>query len=227
MPINRFFYPGSLQEQRITLEGEECRHLQVLRTRPGEEIDLVNGKGDLAQARLVQLSRKGAELEVISREHHPAPKTAIILAQALVRPAALDWIIEKGTELGASAFWLFPGEGSEKAALSPQQEKRVHSLTISALKQCGRLYLPSISLKPPLRDWTAPEENLLFGSLNPQAPRISRSHGPAIFAVGPEKGFSKSELAILEETLNARGIKLSDNILRAETAAIAALAQLI
>ncbi len=222
MPIDRFFYPHSLDAPSITLDDEESRHLSVMRIRPGDEIEIVNGQGDLAKARY----KKGAELEILSHEHLPPPPYELILAQAYTKPASLEWIIEKGTELGATAFWLFPGERSEKKTLSPNQEKRLHNLTISALKQCGRLYLPSIVLKPPLQQWAKPQGTLFFGSLFPDAPVLSKPLSPAIFAVGPEKGFSLEETHFLEQTLQGQGVKLHDNVLRAETAAIAALAQL-
>ncbi len=226
MPIDRFFYPHSLAVPSILLEDEESRHLNVMRIQPKEEIEVVNGQGELVKARLLSLSKKGAELEILSHAHFPPPQYELILAQALTKPASLEWIIEKGTELGATAFWLFPGDRSEKKNLTPQQEKRLHNLTISALKQCGRLYLPSIVLKPPLREWTKPQGALLFGSLSPEAPLLSGALKKVIFVVGPEKGFSSEETIMLEQTLQAQGVKLHSHTLRAETAAITALAQL-
>ena len=221
MPIDRFFYPHSLSVPSIVLEDEEYRHLSVMRIRPGDEIEIVNGQGDVAKARL----KNGAQLEILSHEHRPPPQYELILAQALTKPASLEWIIEKGTELGVAAFWLFPGDRSEKKSLSPNQEQRLHNLTISALKQCGRLYLPSLVLKPPLKQWSKPQGALFFGSLSPEAPVLSKPSSTMTFVVGPEKGFSAEESVLLQQTLQGQGVKLHDNVLRAETAAITALAQ--
>lgn len=225
MPIDRFFYPYSLATSSLVLTGEECHHLSVMRIKPEEEIEIVNGKGSIAKALVRTISKKEAVLEILSHDQAPIPPYELILAQALTKPANLEWIIEKGTELGATEFWLFPGDLSEKKNLSENQEKRLHHLTISALKQCGRLYLPSITLKPPLRNWEKPPGSFFFGSLFPHAPFLSSASSPVTFVIGPEKGLSPDETATLQ-ALQAQGVKLHDHTLRAETAALAALAQL-
>jgi len=224
MPADRFFLDAPLKQQNLILSGEELHHLsKVMRAKVGSTIELVNGKGELAKARISKLGTS-AELNVIEHSFSP-PKPTLILAQAIVRPSLLDWIVEKGTELGASAFWFFPGDQSEKKELSSQQQKRLESLAISALKQSGRLYLPEIAYKPPLAAWKQPSGTLLFGDISPAAPKLSSFQTPVVFFVGPERGFSLRETQILHE-LPAKGVKLHDNTLRAETAVIAALSQL-
>ncbi|MGH7198043.1 MAG: RsmE family RNA methyltransferase [Candidatus Omnitrophota bacterium] len=222
MPADRFFTPVSLKTSSLSLEGEELHHLaKVMRVRPGETIELVNGRGELATAELISLDKKTAHLKILSHET-ATPPPPLILAQAVTRTASLEWIIEKGTELGATEFWLFPGEKSEKKNLALQ---RLETIQINALKQCGRLFLPHLALKPPLQEWPPPSGSLFFGDLSPHAPPLKGPFdSPVIFFIGPEKGFSTSELATLSR-FKARGISLHSNILRAETAAIAALAQ--
>ena len=120
-------------------------------------------------------------------------------------------------------FWLFPGEKSEKKTVSHLQ--RLETIQINALKQCGRLFLPRITLKPPLDQWQQPPGSLFFGDLSPQAPLLKGPFtSPITFFIGPEKGFSPTELATLSQ-FKAIGISLHHNILRAETAAITALSQ--
>ncbi|MBS0647621.1 MAG: 16S rRNA (uracil(1498)-N(3))-methyltransferase [Verrucomicrobia bacterium] len=227
MPADRFFLPVSLNTSSLSFEGEEFHHLaHVMRVRVGETIEIVNGRGELATGEVVSLDKKNAELKILSHHTEPCPEQSLILAQALTRPSSLEWIIEKGTELGVTEFWLFPGERSEKKELSPSQVHRLATMTQSALKQCGRLFLPSIVLKPALSSWQPPAGSLFFGDLSPQAPRLK---GPfqntVVFFIGPEKGFSSTETKILSEQFKAQGIRLHDNILRAETAAITALSQ--
>lgn len=226
MPAHRYFLDSPLAEETATLTGDEFHHVKnVMRARPGDAIEIVNGQGILAHARLLEIKNTSALFEITQKIHQPPPATSIILAQALTRPALLDWIIEKGTELGAAHFWLFPGDQSEKKELTPHQLERLRTLITSALKQCGRLYLPTLELKPPLSKWEKPSGTLLYGSLSPDAKPLSTYPSPVIMTIGPEKGFSDQEHLTLKK-LYAVPVTLHPNILRAETAALCALCQL-
>ena len=225
MPAHRFFLDNFSSSQ---LTGDEFHHLKtVMRARVGDTIELVDGKGTMATATVTSLHSDHATFDISHKHHEPPPSNSIILAQGFTRPALLDWIIEKGTELGATEFWLFPGEQSEKKELTPNQLARLHTLTISALKQSGRLYLPKLKIKPLLSQWKKPTGTLLFGSLAPDAkPLTPTDIAQTIIVIGPEKGFSKNEHTFLEKDLQATGVKLNSNILRAETAALCALSLL-
>ncbi len=228
MPAHRFFLDTTFSDKTALLEGDEFHHLKnVMRARLGDNIEIVNGKGTLVHARLVEIKNNSALFEITQKIDEPPPSCILILAQAFTRPALLDWIIEKGTELGADEFWLFPGDQSEKKELTSHQLDRLHTLTLSALKQCGRLYLPSIRLKPSLSQWEKPQGTLLFGSLKPHAMPLQKNYpSPIIITIGPEKGFSTQEETLLGTKLQATGITLHRNILRAETAALCALSLL-
>ena len=226
MPADRFFIAAPLKNT-LTLEGEEFHHLSnVMRIRLGETVEMINGQGELAEAELTSLDKKICQLKIIS--HHTSSKhqQSLILAPALTRPSILEWTLEKATELGATEFWLFPGERSEKKSLSETQLHRLETVVINSLKQCGRLYLPKIILKPALKEWQPPSGSLFFGDISPKAPLLK---GPfdktVVFFIGPEKGFSPAENQLLIEKFRAHPISLHENILRAETAAIAALSQ--
>lgn len=222
MPADRFFVDAPIG-QVIALSGEEAHHLHVMRVRPGEEVEVVNGRGILARARIEMIDKKEASLEVISRIEHPTPKTRLILAQALPRFSALEWIVEKGTELGTTEFLLFPAERSEKKSLTEHQLQRLRLLAQSALKQCGRLFLPTITIHPSLDHWDKPQGTLYFGDVG-SAPKLSNPSSHTLFFIGPEKGFSPTESERLQQ-FGAHGISLHENTLRTETAAIAALSQ--
>jgi len=225
MPVDRFFFDAPLKGPSLKLSGAELHHLaRVMRVQEGEAVELVNGKGELASAKVVSLHKEYAELAVESHSFQGAGPE-VVLAQALPRSSNLDWIVEKGTELGASAFWLFPGDLSEKKDVSENGLERLKALTISAMKQSGRLWLPRIEIKPKLAAWGPVEGTLLFGDLSQEAKKMAPPlEAPIVFFVGPEKGFSKREEEFLRGA--AKGVRLHDNVLRAETAAIAALAQI-
>ena len=145
--IDRELVPGQEEE----LEGGEFHHLvHVRRARAGESIELVNGKNALAIATIQSISKQRATLKIVDVQNAPPPKTPVILVQAITKMNHLEWMIEKGVELNASAFWLFPGERSEKGSLSPNQQERLSHLAISAMKQCGRLDLPPIRTPSPI-----------------------------------------------------------------------------
>lgn len=226
MPIGRFFIEQHFEPfAELSIEGDERHHIvDVVRTTIGEQVELVNGKNQLAKAVLKTIEKKKASLLVEEVILSPPPLYQTILCQAVIRSQKLDWVLEKGTELGMTQLWLFPTERSEKALFSPTQKERHRHLLISALKQCGRLDLPSIHYLPPFFSW---DESLFqgpafYGSLASDAPPFStfckKNSNKKLF-VGPEGGFSKKE----EEFLIEKGIKktsLHPLTLRAETAAL-------
>ena len=125
-----------------------------------------------------------------------------------------------------SEFWLFPGKHSEKESFSDQQEKRMKMLIIAAMKQCGRLDLPKIVLKSSLGECRyAGKAQVFYGDVRegrPPLPVLDPKR-PILFYVGPEAGFHADEVEMLESC--AVGVSLHPNILRVDTAAIAALSQ--
>lgn len=227
MPHERFFTPHPFEEgSSLFLTGEELHHLKtVMRLHEGELIELVNGKDVLAQGRIVKFHKQEAEIQILSCETTAEKKPYIILAQALPRFAKLEIIIEKGTELGAHAFWLFPGMYSEKETLSENQMRRVDLLLQGALKQCGRLSLPKVELKPPLLEWQPITGSLFFGDLEGEKLSFSslEKTETRIIFIGPEKGWAEKEKKHLLSVLKAKPILLGPYTLRADTAALSAL----
>lgn len=224
MPHDRFYRNASFHEgMELTLDKEEAHHLKVMRLKPGETIELINGKGDLAKATLLNHT-----LRIDSVVHEPEAPFQIILAQSIPRFSRLDAILEKGTELGMTALWLFPGEKSEKTVFSTHQKERMEKILIAALKQCGRLYLPQLEIFPSIQKWTSLPYPTFFGELNEKAPSFSslwKKSPPekgAIFVIGPESGLTEAEEQHLK-SLHAQGVTLHKNILRTDTAPLAAL----
>lgn len=229
MPHNRFYAPNSLtQGSAAFLEEAEYHHLHsAMRAKPGDLVELVNGTGTLALARITSLEKKAVYLEIEQVLATETPPSALILALALTRPSHLEWAIEKGTELGASAFWLFPGLLSDKSELSPSHQLRLNNLMIAALKQCGRLHLPELLLKPRLTEWDPFPGIPLIADTDPNAPYFwdlpSLPSPPWVWFIGPEKGFHPREVVHLKEVLQATSARLHPYVLRTETAPLVAL----
>lgn len=227
MPHDRYYLNSPLlPKHSYSLEGNEWHHLQVTRSRPGKMIELVNGNGGLAEGRIETLEKRSITVVIEKVIHEKPPQKPFILCMGLMKKNLLDWVIEKGTELGASSFWLFPALRSDLSHLNDAMLKRLELLSIAAMKQSGRLFLPKIELLPPLFKWKKPKHTLLFGDLSPEAPYLFEINNlpltpPLVLLTGPEKGLDPKEIAFLKGTLNAQGVKLHSNTLRAETAPIA------
>ena len=221
MPHSRFYLDDPLTKNTsITLKDTEHHHLaKVMRLALGETAEIINGKNILARAKIESIEKRETHLTITSNESFP-PRPGPTLAIAYLKPSSLELAIEKCTELGASSFHLFPAELSDKKSLSENNLRRLHTLLISATKQCGRLDLPSLALYPSLQDLPLPE-NATFGDLTSTAPPKNTTY----FISGPESGFTPSELSHLHA--HATGISLGPNTLRAETAPIALTAHQI
>jgi 16S rRNA (uracil1498-N3)-methyltransferase len=230
MPAERYFLDEELTSHtKKILKGTEFHHLiHVMRTRKGENIELVNGRGALAQAILQEIAKEHATLLIHQVDYTPTLSTHLILAQAFPKPDRLAFILEKGTELGVDEFWLFPGQLSAKKDFFPNQQERSRALTIAAMKQCGRLTLPSIIIKPALDKWGTLKGEAFFGDVDEKAPLFSAAwkktspHTFTTFLTGPESGWSQEEVSLLKAK-GAQSVKLHQHILRTDTASIAAL----
>ena len=235
MPAERYFIDTDFHTySHQELFGSEFHHLaHVMRTRKGDSIQLVNGRGALAQAFVQDLAKDRAYLEIQHVHQEPQPPCRLILAQALAKPNRLDFILEKGTELGVDSFWIFPGHHSTQKECYPSQLERARTLTIAAMKQCGRLFLPSITLKPPIKEWSELNQfTPFFGDLDLNAPlfeiawkNLQPLSSPWLFITGQEGGFSQQEVEALKEK-GVIGVKLHTNILRTETASLMAISLL-
>lgn len=234
MPVNRFYLPLPYRVGEVVyLEDVEFHHLHhVLRSREGDLVEIFNGCGDLATAFIESVEKKRALLKIEAFQNQAPPSYAITLAQAMPRANRLDFILEKGTELGVSHFVLFPGELGERKKQTEEQIDKLRSHLIAAAKQSGRLYLPTLEWRPSLTTWEAPDYDLgLYGDVSPAAPPFKNlqplieESSQVIFFVGPESGFHPKEIEKFREW-GYIGVRLNENILRAETAAIAALTML-
>jgi 16S rRNA (uracil1498-N3)-methyltransferase len=210
------------------LEGDEFRHLKVMRAAPGDTIELVNGEGTLAAAVLQLINKDSASLRIQNIQTSPPTQNPLIIAQAIPRMNRLDFILEKGCELGMDEIWLFPGHESEKKDISANQQERIFNILVASTKQCGRLWLPKVRIFPSFPvDFKGCQA--FYGDIRKQAPLFSqvwhkkRPGQGVLFFIGPEKGFNSDEIEKLED-LGATGVRLHPYILRTDTAPLAALA---
>jgi 16S rRNA (uracil1498-N3)-methyltransferase len=210
----------------ITLDGAQANyHGNVLRKDVGSELLLFDGQSGEWLARIGEAGKKRMTLSVERRTREAETIPDVSLAFAPVKRVQTDWLVEKATELGAAR--LEPVMTRRTIAERVRLD-RLESIAIEAAEQCDRTVLPHICAPVPLDQWLAArdaERRLYFadeGGGEPAA-RAFRS-GPAVILTGPEGGFADEERTLVRAAPNAIPISLGPRILRAETAALAALA---
>lgn len=228
MPHDRFFSHSPLNEgDLITLSQDEGLHLTtVMRHQEGDLVELCNGAGTVAKCEVEAVGKKGVKLRILRAitEKDQAIEVALYLAH--LPHKLLDFVIEKGTELGITHFYLYSSERSRES-LSPSHQERLHKIAISSIKQSGRLYLPHIEEVGALAAWTSFPKLTLFGTLQ-EAPTLFETYKkeePVSFIIGPQSGLTPQEEAHLIH-IGAKPVRLYKQTLRAETAALAAAALL-
>jgi 16S rRNA (uracil1498-N3)-methyltransferase len=218
--------------QPLVLDREQAHYLtRVLRLRRGETLICFDGRGRAWQANLTDASSRSAVLAIGPLiAEAPPPEPAIHLVQGLLKGAAMDQVVQKSTELGATDLWLIRTERTN-ASLDEERlaRKEGHWLRVmeSAAEQCGALHLPRLhplrSLDEFLRDPPAARLVMLDPGAAPLPLDLPRA--PLALLIGPEGGWSDGE----RTAAAAAGViryGLGPRVLRAETAPLAALAAL-
>lgn len=233
----RFFLPRKqLNANRGLLEGQELVHLRrVLRLVPGDRVTVFDESGWEHEAIILQLSARHGEIEIVRsyRAKRESP-LHITLAVGLTKGEKMDFVIEKATEIGVQTIVPFASAFSvprldQKKIMA--RAERWHRIALSAVKQCGRTRVPEIL---PLVDFNALVRSsgrealkLLFWE-HEQRQSLQQVHAAhpvceaVLVTVGPEGGFSSGE-AELARSSGFEPVQLGRRILRAETAAVAAL----
>jgi 16S rRNA (uracil1498-N3)-methyltransferase len=224
MPANRYYTPQDISKgSNILLESDEALHLKtVMRNQVGDAVELVNGKGLLGYATVLEISKKEVVLKIEHLERHPEPRSVELGIGFLVQDR-LDLLLEKGCELGLTKISLIKTQNTSKGGFTDGQIERMRRVLIASLKQSGRFWLPQIDLVPSLEDFLDERVFTYFGDIDPTSPPFFEAfdlNTPFKLLVGPAKGFSKEEVLFLKGKKNVFGVYLNQAILRAETAAI-------
>ena len=208
----------------VELDKGQANYLgNVLRLGPGAELLVFDGfSGEwLARIATAEKRRMTVMVERLIREAESVPD--IWLAFAPVKRSQTDWLVEKATELGVAR--LIPVVTQRTVAERVKLE-RLQTIAIEASEQCGRTRVPEILEPMPLRRFVEerdPDRNFYFADEGGgEAAAQAFAEGPAVILIGPEGGFTGEERAFVRGS-GASAISLGPRILRAETAALAAL----
>jgi 16S rRNA (uracil1498-N3)-methyltransferase len=227
----RLYVEADLQAGgRIAPREEQAHYLvRVMRLALGAPLLLFNGRDGEWRARLAEVTKRGCILTVEEQVQAQAQPPDLDLIVALVKRGRLETIVEKAAELGARRVRLAI---TERTNADHTNVARLESIAAEAAEQTGRLDTPQILAPTPLANilagWDAPDRRLMFcdeGGDAPPAASALREAGEGRWAVliGPEGGFSPAERASLRDLPWVTPVSLGPRILRADTAAIAAL----
>ena len=225
--------PRLFVEQELTLgaqlriDGGQAHYLvSVMRMKAGDPVKLFDDKTGEWLGVAAQIGRRDLLLDVTQQLRPREPVPDLWLCAAPIKKGRIDWVAEKACELGVDR--LLPVL-TRRSVVDKLNLDRLRSHMIEAAEQCGRTALPGLAepVKLPalLRDWPA-ERTLFFadetGGL-PAAQAMAAQPGPAAILIGPEGGFDPAEREAICALPQAVGIALGPRILRAETAAAAAI----
>jgi 16S rRNA (uracil1498-N3)-methyltransferase len=239
--MHRFFIdPADLSGTTAVLTDEEARHLvTVLRLGVGTPIQLFDGSGRTYDARIAKIAKTRVEATILSiNEGAPPDRPALHLGLALLKGKKMDFIIQKATELGVLGLHPFVGEYCVAGHIAADREERRlarwQKIVHEACKQCNQplpptLY-PIVEFETLLAEAASGDydRKLIFWEqeTDQELPKIFKvPEGPCnvMVLIGPEGGFSPQEVAAAQAA-GFQPVTLGKRILRAETAALAAIA---
>jgi 16S rRNA (uracil1498-N3)-methyltransferase len=229
-PRARLYVATSLGIASIRLGAERAHYLRhVLRMSVGERLAIFNAADGEYEARIGAFGKGWCDIAIGAQRRAPRRESDLWLLFAPIKRTRIDGMIEKATELGVSEFRpVF----TQHTAMTRINLERLKAIAIEAAEQCERLSVPEFrppqSLAEALRAWPGERQLLLCdetGSGEPIGRSLTREkpqHGGAIL-IGPEGGFSAAELDGLRKLPFVTPVGLGPRVLRADTAALAAL----
>lgn len=222
--------PALAQGQELTLERDQSNYLgAVLRMQPGDEVILFNGRDGAWLARIINPNKKAVSLELVEQTAPQTPPSDLWYGFAPLKSARLDYVVQKATEMGAGTIQPVITRFTQVHRLNAD---KLLANVIEAAEQCEVLTVPEvapdITLDKLIAGWN-PERALVFAdegqaSSSPLEALRQLAGRPVGLLVGPEGGFSDEEREKLLAQPFTVPISLGPRILRADTAAVAALA---
>ncbi len=217
------------QGQTVPLDRDQAHYLfGVMRQGPGDAVLLFNGRDGEWRATVAEAGKRGGALSVEDQTAPQRDPPDLWLLFAPIKKARTDFIVEKAAEMGAARILPVQTEFTNAERI---RQDRLQAHAVEAAEQCGGTYVPEVTdlhrLDRLLADW--PEgRQLMFcdEALAGQAEAVrqdGRAPAPWAILIGPEGGFSEAERTRLAALPFAHPVSLGPRILRADTAAVAAM----
>jgi 16S rRNA (uracil1498-N3)-methyltransferase len=220
--LPRLFVDQALsQGASVTVDGNYLA--AVLRLGPGDRVKLFDDRTGEWLAEMVEAGKKRVTLRVGERLRQREAVPDLWLVFAPVKRGRIDWLVEKATELGVAR--LMPAI-TRRTIVDRLNLERLRAHAVEAAEQCERTALPVLDeprkLDAMLKDW--PADRALYFADEAGGDAFSPAPGPAAILIGPEGGFTDDERTAIRAQPQARPVSLGPRILRADTAALAAIA---
>lgn len=219
--LPRLFVDQTLAEgASVTVDGNYLA--AVLRLGPGDKVKLFDDRTGEWLAEIVEAGKKRVTLRIAERLRAREEVPDLWLVFAPVKRGRIDWLVEKATELGVAR--LVPAI-TRRTIVDKLNLDRLRAHAVEAAEQCERTALPVLEaprkLDALLKAWPA-DRALFFADEAGGAP-FAPAPGPAAILIGPEGGFTEEERAAIRALPQAKPVSLGPRILRADTAALAAV----
>ena len=217
----RLFFKESLSlNLNSTLDRSQSHYLsKVMRINIGENFSLFNQSGEW-EAKVDNINKGIVEFTIMKKLRSPHNEKEIWLAFAPIKLNYLNLMIQKATEIGITRFIPIL---TERTVVRKLNEKRINKIIIEASEQSNRLKVPSLDKLTKLDTFLKSNQNtnIIFGDLNTDNKKIDlKNRYPLCVLIGPEGDFSIKERKNILKLKKIIPLKINDNILRSETAAI-------
>lgn len=213
--------------QEIRIEGGQAHYLTtVMRLKPGGHLKLFDDVTGEWLGEVTASAKRDCHVRIVERLRPREDVPDLWLCAAPIKRARIDWVAEKASELGVARVIFVD---TRRAVVDKLNLDRLRAHMVEAAEQCERTALPQLSDLTPLNrllaDWPAGRK-LFFADEEGGAPigeAVRDARGPAAILIGPEGGFDPAERAAIRALPDAVPVSLGPRILRADTAAIAAI----
>jgi len=225
----RLYFSDKIQSDLVAhLQKEQSHYLKdVMRLKAGDTFSVFNTQGEW-NAAIENYEKNGVQIKILDKLRDKENEQNIWLAFTLIKQNPLNFVIQKGTELGVQKFIPIL---SERTIVKDINIERVKKIIIESAEQSNRISIPKISkletLKNFLSDFTK-NGCLVFCDINCKQSDLKNilskeNKDPVCILIGPEGDFSEIERKLIIDLDQSFSISLAKNILKAETAAIAAV----
>ena len=225
----RIYFPNKIQSDLVAhLPKEQSHYLKdVMRLKVGDIFSIFNSHGEW-KTTIQNYEKQAVKIKILEKLRDKKNEKNIWLAFTPIKQNPLNFIIQKGTELGVQKFIPILSERTEVKDINSE---RVKKIIIESAEQSNRISIPEVTNLETLKNFifNFPKEAcLIFCDINSNQIDIkkilsTKDMGPICILIGPEGDFSENERKLITGLKQSQSISLAQNILRAETAAVAAV----
>jgi len=225
----RLYFPDKIQSDLSShLSREQTHYLKdVMRIKIGGRLSVFNSSGEW-NAVIETYEKKGAKIKITEKTRNKNNEQNIWLAFSPIKQNPLNFVIQKGTELGVQRFFPIL---SERTVVREINTERIKKIIVEACEQSNRISVPVINEPESLKNFLSafPKNGcMIFCDVNSNQKNLKnilekKINGPVCILIGPEGDFSESERKKIIDLNQTHSVSLARNILKAETAALSAI----